>query len=64
MNSMTTSVRRHNSRFQTIGLSSLYIVELIKFRSDEPSLDEEMVNFGIEMILTDVTWELKARNGK
>jgi hypothetical protein len=44
---------------KTIEAKIFAMCELIKFRRGEPSLEEEMVNYGIGMILTDLANKLE-----
>ncbi len=43
---------------KTIAAKILAIGELIKFRGGEPLLEDEIVNYGIGEILTDIAKEL------
>ncbi len=52
----------HTESLRTIQAKLLAIGELIKFRGGEPSLEDEMVNYGLGMILTDLANDLQDCN--
>jgi hypothetical protein len=47
----------------TISAKLLAIGELIKFRGGEPSLEDELVNYGVGEILTDLAGDLRCLGG-
>ena len=67
-----TEIKSHNRKeiqepqsadLYTLSAKIFALGELIKFRGGEPSLDEETVNYGIGMLLTDIAEALMTHAG-